>query len=72
MLIALARILEHEEHLAIQLLWATDQLLVGRVSPAYLVEQFFYLFLMQLKKMRTLGESKVSSFDFSQGNKRGT
>ena len=72
MLIASAKILEHEEHLAIQLLWATDQLLVGRVSPTYLVEQFFYLFLMQLNKMRTLGESKVSSFGFSQGNKRGT
>ena len=47
------------EHLAIQLLWTTDILLVTRVSPTYLVVEFTFLFLVLLKDMRMLGESKV-------------
>ena len=42
MLIASAKILEHEgEHPVIQFLWATDRLLVARVSLTYLVDEFF-------------------------------
>ena len=35
-----------EKHLAIQLLWATAQLLVTRVSFFYLVDEFCFLLLM--------------------------
>ena len=64
MLIASAKIPEREEHPSVQLLWATERLLVTRVRLAYLVNQFFCLFLLQLNKMRTLGESKILSFCF--------
>ena len=47
------------EHLTIQLLWTTAQLLVTRVSPIYLVEEFAFLFLVLLNEMRMLGESKM-------------
>ena len=53
------------EHLTIQLLWATAQLLVKCVSLTYLVDEFFiFLFLVLLKEVRTRGESKISSFYF--------
>ena len=53
------------EHLSIQLLWATSQLLVTCVSLIYLVDEFFiFLFLMLLKEMKTHGESKISSSCF--------
>ena len=55
-----------------QLLWTIARLLVTRVSLIYLVDKFFFLFLVYLNKMITLGESKVL-FLFSgvkQGNER--
>ena len=52
------------EHIAIQLLWATARLLVTLVNPIYLVDEFIFLFLVLLKEMKTLGESKVLSFLF--------
>ena len=61
------------EHLAMQLLWTIARLLVTRVTLIYLVDKFFFLFLVYLNKMITLGESKVL-FVFSgvkQGNERG-
>ena len=50
------------KHLAIQLLWATARLLVTSVNLIYLVDEFFFLFLMQLNEMSMLGESKVICF----------
>ena len=38
---------------------ASRQLLVARVSFTYLVDEFIFLFLVLLKEMMTLGESKV-------------
>ena len=55
------------KHLTIQLLWATSRLLVTRVSPIYLVDDFMFsrcLFLMLLNEMRILGESNVLPFLF--------
>ena len=52
----------HGEHLIIQLLWATAQLLVPRISPIYLVDEFVFLFLVLLKEMRMLSEYKVLPF----------
>ena len=34
------------EHLAIQRVWAAARLLVARVSPMYLVEEFIFYFLV--------------------------
>ena len=45
-------------------LWATARLLVTRVSLTYVIDEFFFLLLLQMSKMRTLGESKVLSFCF--------
>ena len=53
MLIASAKIPEREGNLAIQLLWATTRLLVTRVSLIYLVDLFFFVFLLYLNKMKT-------------------
>ena len=39
-------------------------LLVTRVSLIYLVDEFFYLLLMQLNEPRRLGESKVPPSGF--------
>ena len=50
------------KNLAIQLL--TARLLVTRVNVIYLVDEFFFLFLVQLNEMRALGEYKVLSFCF--------
>ena len=45
-----------------QLLWVIAQLLITRVTPIYLEDEFFvFSFLVLLKEMRTLGESKISS-----------
>ena len=52
------------EHLADQLLLVTAQLLVTRVSPAYLVDEFTFLFLVLLNEMRMLGKSSVLPFLF--------
>ena len=43
---------------------ASRQLLVARVSFTYLVDEFIFLFLVLLKEMMTLGESKVLYFLF--------
>ena len=51
MFIASAKIREREEegvHLAIQLLWAIDRLLVISVSLFYLPDEFHFLFLLFL------------------------
>ena len=48
------------EHLSIQFLWATAWLLITCFSLIYLVDEFFFLFLL-LNNMRKLGKSKVSS-----------
>ena len=57
------------ENLAIQLLWATLQLLVTHVSLIYLEDRLFCLFLVLLNEI-ILGESKVfhSVSDVNQGN----
>ena len=47
------------EHLAIQFLLATAQLLLARVCPIYLEDELIFLFLVLLKEMRMLGESNV-------------
>ena len=69
MLIALAKFLEREEPLSIHLLWATEWLLVIRFSLVYLVDEFFFLFMVLLNKMRRLDKSKVSGVN--QGNEGG-
>ena len=53
-LIALAKIPKHKESISIQLLWATAWLLVTHVSLIYLVDEFFFLFLLLLNEMRML------------------
>ena len=53
-----------EEHLAIQPLWVTAQLLVTCVRLIYLEDEIIFSFLVELKEMRTPGESKVLSFLF--------
>ena len=47
-----------------QLLWASAQLLVSSVSLIYLVDEFFFLFLVQRNGTRRQGESKVLSLYF--------
>ena len=47
------------EHLAIQFLLATAQLLLARICPIYLEDELIFLFLVLLKEMRMLGESNV-------------
>ena len=47
------------EHLSIQLLWATAQLLVSYVSPIYLLDKFTTLLLVLLKETKILSESKI-------------
>ena len=62
MLIALAKIRGCEESiLSSCLFWETARLLVTRVSLIYLLDEFFLLFLVYPKKMRTMSESKVLS-----------
>ena len=57
------------ENLAIQLLWATLQLLVTHVSLIYLEDRLFCLFLVLLNEIEILGESKVfHSVSVNQGN----
>ena len=56
-----------EEHLTIQLLWATVRLVI-RVRIIYLMDEFIFLFLVKLKETRTLGKSKVLSFFVSGVN----
>ena len=63
MLIALAKILEREGNIS-PCSFYKQRLLVTRVSFTYLVDEFFFLFLVKLNKMRTLGESKTLSFFF--------
>ena len=58
------------EHLSIQLLWATTWLLVTRFSFIYLVDEFFFLFLVLLNQMRMLGKSKVSGVNQGNGGGR--
>ena len=41
-----------------------NTLLVMHVILIYLVDESFFLFMVYLNKMRTLGESKVLSFGF--------
>ena len=43
---------------------ATAQLLVTRVSPIYVVDEFTFFFLVLLNKMRMLGKSNVLPFLF--------
>ena len=45
-------------------------LVVTSVSLIYLIDEFFYLFLVQLNEMRALGESMVLPFlsGVNQGN----
>ena len=62
MRIASAKILGKD--LPMQILWVTAWLLVTRVCFIYLGAEFFFLFLVYLNKMYTLGESKVLSFPF--------
>ena len=57
------------EPLSIHLLWATEWLLVIRFSLVYLVDEFFFLFMVLLNKMRRLDKSKVSGVN--QGNEGG-
>ena len=53
------------EHLPIQHLWATAELLFTRVGLIYLVDEFFILsLLVLLKEMKKRGESKISSCCF--------
>ena len=60
--IALAKILRCEESILPScLFWETARLLVTRVSLIYLLDEFFLLFLVYPKKMRTMSESKVLS-----------
>ena len=56
------------DHLTIELLWETARLLVTRVSPIYLVDEFIFLFLVLLKEMRTLGKSNIFIFSVSCAN----
>ena len=62
MLIASAKIPEHQENISLPSFYG-QQLLFTRISLIYLVDEFFQ-FLVQLKKTRTLSESKVLSFCF--------
>ena len=65
MLIALAKIRGCEESiLSSCLFWETARLLVTRVSLIYLLDEFFLLFLVYPKKLRTMSESKVLSLCF--------
>ena len=48
----------------IALVWASAQILVTRIKLIYLVDEFFYWFLVQLNETRRLGESKFLSFCF--------
>ena len=57
MLIASAKIPEREGNLTIQLLWATARLLVTRVSLIYLVDGFFFFFLVYLNDQGWWGET---------------
>ena len=50
------------EHLTVQLLWGATWLLVTCVSLIYIVDEFLFLLLVKLNKMRWLNESKVLSF----------
>ena len=54
------------KNLTIQFLWASSQLLVTRISLIYpyLIDEFFFWFLVQLNEARRLGEYKVLSFCF--------
>ena len=58
------------EHLSIQLLWATAELLVSCVNPIYLVDEFISLFQTLPKEMKMVGESKILSF-FTSGIEQG-
>ena len=53
------------EHLSIQLLWATAELLVSCVSSLYLVDEFISLLQVLPEEMRMVGESKILSFFIS-------
>ena len=65
MLIASAKILEREGSLyPLASIWASARLLVTHVSHIYLVDEFLFLFLLQLNETRRLSESKVLSFCF--------
>ena len=52
------------KYLAIQLISTSARLLVTRVSLIQLVDEFFFLFLVQLNEIRRQGEFKVLSFCF--------
>ena len=45
-----------------QLLWSYAWLLVTHVSFTYLADEFLFLFLVYLNKMKTLSKSYVLSF----------
>ena len=52
------------EHLSIQLLWATAQLLASFVSPTYLVDEFVSLLHVLLKEMSMLVNPRFCLFLF--------
>ena len=45
-------------------LWVSSRLLVTCISLIYLIDEFFFWFLVQLNKTKRLGEYKVLSFCF--------
>ena len=53
------------EHLSIQLLWATAQLLVSCVSPVYLVDELISLLQVLPKEVRMVDDSKILSLRIS-------
>ena len=64
LLIGSAKILEHERSKTFSAFVAAARQLVTRLTLTYLVDEFFFLFLVQLNEKRTLGESRVLSFSF--------
>ena len=50
------------EHLTVQLLWGATWLLVTCVSLIYIVDEFFFLLLVKLNKMRWLNEGFIFLF----------